>query len=73
VPEIGHGDSGDHYPATFTVGTLCERIKTAPDIDPHEVVEGDGMISRRTLAYFKKRGTQHYVHAAPELTGAGRR
>src|SRR5215469_11963299 len=40
-------------------GPLYERMKTAPDIEPHEVVKGDGVISRGTLAYFKKRGTQH--------------
>jgi hypothetical protein len=34
-------------------------MKTAPDIEPHEVVKGDGVISRGTLVYFKKRGTQH--------------
>jgi hypothetical protein len=40
-------------------GPLYERMKTAPDIEPHEVVKGDGVISLGTLVYFKKRGTQH--------------
>jgi phenylalanine-4-hydroxylase len=33
-------------------GPIYSRIGTASDIDPHELIEGDRVVSRGTLAYF---------------------
>jgi phenylalanine-4-hydroxylase len=34
---------------------IYERIRTAPDIEAHEVLDSDDVVTRGTLAYFKKR------------------
>jgi phenylalanine-4-hydroxylase len=39
-------------------GPVYERIGTATDIEPGELVEGDEGVARGTLAYFKKRRSQ---------------
>jgi phenylalanine-4-hydroxylase len=39
-------------------GPVYERIGTATDIEPFELVEGDEVVTRGTLAYFKKRRSQ---------------
>jgi phenylalanine-4-hydroxylase len=38
-------------------GPIYERIGTAADIEPHELIEEDNLITEGTLAYFRtKRG-----------------
>jgi phenylalanine-4-hydroxylase len=37
-------------------GPLYERMATASDIEPHALIEGDAVITRGTLDYFKDRG-----------------
>ena len=31
------------------------RLKNASDIEPHEIIDGDDVVSRGTLGYFRKR------------------
>ena len=35
-------------------GPIYERLRTAADIEADKVLDGDGVITRGTLAYFKK-------------------
>ena len=35
-------------------GALYERIRTATDIEAHELLDGDNVLTKGTLAYFKK-------------------
>jgi phenylalanine-4-hydroxylase len=35
-------------------GTVYERLATATDIEPFELIEGDEVLTRGTLAYFNK-------------------
>ena len=37
-------------------GPLYEQMATASDVEPHALIEGDSVISRGTLGYFRDRG-----------------
>ena len=36
-------------------GPIYERIRTATDIEAHELIDSDEVLTRGTLAYFKER------------------
>ncbi|MBS3649246.1 phenylalanine 4-monooxygenase [Pseudaminobacter sp. 19-2017] len=44
-------------------GPLYERLATASTIEPHELIEGDGVLHRGTMAYFRNKKPKEAANA----------